>query len=92
MSRIIHCTYLKQDAAGLERAPWPGTLGQKIFNEISKDAWNKWISHQTTLINENRLNLIDPNARTFLAAEMEKFLFGEGSAAPAGFKPPDTDK
>jgi Fe-S cluster biosynthesis and repair protein YggX len=84
--RMVFCTLLKKDAPGLKVAPYPGPLGQRIYNEISQEAWGQWVRHMTTLINENRLTPIEPKARAFLAAEMEKFLFGAGSAKPADFK------
>lgn len=87
MSRTIHCRRLDREAEALDFAPWPGPLGQRILAEISKPAWSEWLAHQTMLINENRLSPIDPKARQFLAAEMEKFLFGDGSAKPAGYVP-----
>lgn len=76
MSRIIHCSKLGIDAEGLDRAPIPGALGQRIYGEISKQAWQQWLSHQTRLINEYRLVLADASARKFLAEEMERFFFG----------------
>jgi Fe-S cluster biosynthesis and repair protein YggX len=85
--RTIYCTKLKKKAEGLEQPPLPGALGNKIFEHISKEAWQQWINLQTMLINENRLSLIEPKARTFLAQEREKFLFGEGSEKPSGFTP-----
>lgn len=84
--RKIQCVKLKQEAVGLETAPFPGALGQKIYEQISQEAWSMWVAHQTMLINEYRLSMMDPNARTFLKEEMEKFFFGEGSEKPAGFK------
>jgi Fe-S cluster biosynthesis and repair protein YggX len=78
---------LNEEAEGLDIPPFPGALGEKIFNHISKQAWNMWLSHQTMLINEYRLNLLDPKARQFLREEMEKYFFGEGSETPAGFTP-----
>ena len=77
MTRTIHCTKLDKDAEGLEQQVYPGELGQKIYDTISKPAWEMWLNHQTMLINENRLNMLDPKARQYLATEMEKFLFGE---------------
>ena len=85
MTRIIHCTKLNKSAEGLDTPPLPGDLGKKIYNEISKEAWQMWIHHQTMLINEYRLSLIDPKARAFLLKEMENFLFGEGSNKPPGY-------
>ncbi len=89
MTRLVHCKKLQKEAEGLERIPYPGALGQKIFNEISQEAWQLWVDHQTMLINEYRLNMLDANARKFLAEEMERFLFGTGSAKPAGYVPPN---
>ena len=80
--RTIHCQKLDKDAPGLEFAPYPGELGQRIYDTISAEAWDQWVSHQTILINEYRLNMMDPKAREFLKNEMLKFLFGEGSEAP----------
>ena len=90
MTRTVHCIKLDKDADGLDFAPWPGELGQRIYNQVSKEAWGQWLAHQTMLINENRLSPLDPKARKFLEGEMEKFLFGGGSDAPAGYVPPAT--
>lgn len=87
MKRHIFCTKLQQDAEGMDRPPFPGALGEKIFDTISKQAWKMWLAHQTMLINEYRLNLLDPKAREFLQDEMQKYFFGEGSEKPAGFTP-----
>jgi Fe-S cluster biosynthesis and repair protein YggX len=88
MSRTIHCSKLGIDAEGLDFAPWPGPLGQRIYAEISKSAWQQWLAHQTMLINENRLNPLDPASRSFLTRDMEKFLFEGGAEQPAGYVPP----
>jgi len=90
MSRTVHCVKLQREAEGLDFAPYPGELGRRIFAGVSKPAWQEWLAHQTMLINENRLSPLDPKARKFLEGEMEKFLFGEGSAAPAGYVPPES--
>jgi Fe-S cluster biosynthesis and repair protein YggX len=89
MTRMVFCQKLKQELPGLEQTPYPGELGQKVFENISAQAWQAWLQHQTMLINEYRLNVIDPEAREFLEKEMEKFLFGEGSEKPEGFVPPE---
>lgn len=90
MSRIVHCAKLGIDAEGLDFAPWPGSLGQRIYAEISRQAWQQWLAHQTMLLNEYRLNPLDPKARQFLSGEMEKFLFGGGEAKrPEGYVAPD---
>ncbi len=88
MSRTVQCVLLKREAPGLDRAPYPGELGKRIFEGVSKEAWGQWLKHQTMLINEYRLTPIEPKARKFLEAEMEKFFFGAGSQAPEGFQPP----
>lgn len=90
MTRNIFCAKLKQDAQGLDFLPYPGELGNKIYQQISKEAWQQWQAQQTMLINEYRLNLSEASAREFLATEMEKYLFGDGSQAPAGYTPPQT--
>lgn len=91
MSRTVHCVKLDTEAEGLDFPPYPGALGQRIFEQVSKQAWQQWLAHQTMLINENRISPRDPEARKFLEAEMEKFLFGEGSDRPAGYVPPESD-
>lgn len=85
MSRIVHCQKLGIDDAGLKSPPFPSELGQRIYEHISQKAWNLWVNHQTMLINEYKLNLIDKKARTFLMQEMEKFLFGGNAEKPPGF-------
>lgn len=87
--RMIHCRKLDREAEGLEFAPWPGELGQRIYNEISRPAWEQWLAHQTLVINENRLSPLDPEARKLLTTEMEKFLFGDGAEKPAGYVAPE---
>ncbi len=87
MSRIVFCTKLQREAEGLDYAPWPGELGKRIYEHISKEAWQQWLAHQTMLINENRISPLDPKARAFLAEQMEKFLFGEGAEKPSGYVP-----
>jgi Fe-S cluster biosynthesis and repair protein YggX len=89
MARRIFCTYLQREADGLDRVPYPGELGKRIFENISKEAWQLWLRHQTMLMNEYRLSPIEPKARSFLVEEMEKFLFGGGSERPEGFVSPD---
>lgn len=88
MARLVNCVKLGKQAEGLERPPYPGPLGQRIFDNVSKEAWQQWLKQQTMLINENRLSPIDPKHRAMLEGEMEKFFFGGGSAIPAGFVPP----
>lgn len=88
MSRMVQCSVLKREAPGLDRPPYPGELGKRIYASVSKEAWAQWMKHQTMLINEYRLTPIEPKARKFLEGEMEKFFFGAGSQAPEGFQPP----
>jgi len=88
MARTVHCVLLGREAEGLDRPPYPGELGQRIFNNVSREAWQRWVAHQTMLLNEYRLTPIDPKARQFLVAEMEKFFFGDGAKRPEGYVPP----
>ncbi|MEM8984711.1 MAG: oxidative damage protection protein [Pseudomonadota bacterium] len=87
MSRTVTCVILKTEAEGLDRAPYPGELGQRIYENVSKQAWQQWLSHQTMLINENRLTPFEPAARKFLEGEMEKYFFKGGAAKPQGYVP-----
>jgi len=87
MTHMVYCQKLGKEAEGLEAPPYPGEIGQRIYDHISKQAWEAWINHQTMLINEYRLSLIDPKSRTFLEQEMLKFLFSNGAEKPAGYTP-----
>jgi Fe-S cluster biosynthesis and repair protein YggX len=89
MPRTVHCVVLQREAEGLERPPYPGELGKRIYAQVSKEAWQRWVAHQTMLINEYRLSTIEPKARKFLAEEMEKFLFGGGADKPSGYVAPE---
>ncbi|MCF7984782.1 MAG: oxidative damage protection protein [Thiohalocapsa sp.] len=88
MSRMVHCVKLGREAEGLDRVPYPGDLGKRVFENVSKQAWADWLKHQTMLINENRLSPMDPKARKFLEQQMEQYFFGEGVAMPEGYVPP----
>ena len=88
MSRTVHCAKLGKDLEGLERPPYPGELGQKIYDSISKEAWQLWMKQQTILINEYRLSVIDPKSREFLEEQMQKFLFEGEEQKPDSFVPP----
>jgi Fe-S cluster biosynthesis and repair protein YggX len=88
VARTVQCVMLKREAPGLDRPPYPGELGRRIYDSVSRDAWARWLQHQTMLINEYRLSPIEPKARKFLEAEMEKFFFGGGSSRPEGYKAP----
>lgn len=90
MSRKVHCVLLGTEAEGLDRAPYPGDLGQRIYEHVSRAAWQQWLNHQTMLINEYRLSPIEPKARKFLEEEMEKFFFKrEEVSKPEGYVPPE---
>lgn len=87
MTRMVNCIKLGREAEGLERPPVPGELGKRIYEEVSKEAWQQWVKYQTMLINENRLNLMDARARKYLAEQMERHFFGEGADQVEGFVP-----
>jgi len=89
MTRTVQCVLLKQEAEGLDYQPYPGELGKRIFEHVSKQAWQKWVGHQTMLLNEYRLSPINPKDRKFLEGEMEKFFFGDGSSLPDEFVAPE---
>ena len=89
MARTVHCVYLGREAEGLDRPPYPGELGQRIYNNVSKEAWQEWLQRQTMLVNEMRLNLMDPKAQEYLKNQMELFFFGEGAEMPEGYVPPE---
>ncbi|MBC7944486.1 MAG: oxidative damage protection protein [Burkholderiales bacterium] len=88
MARTVQCVKLKREAEGLDYPPYPGDLGKKIFENVSKEAWKGWLEHQKMLVNENRLNLADIKARKYLAEQMERHFFGAGAEAAAGYTPP----
>ncbi len=88
MTRMVQCVKLNKEAEGLEYLPYPGELGQKIYDNVSQEGWQMWVGHQTMLMNEYRLTPVDPKARKFLEEEMEKFFFGEGSEVPKEFVDP----
>jgi Fe-S cluster biosynthesis and repair protein YggX len=87
MARTVKCVVLGTEAEGLDYLPYPGELGKRIYDNVSKQGWQRWLAHQTMLINEYRLVPIEPKARKFLEEEMQKFFFGAGSARPEGFVP-----
>ena len=88
MARMVNCIKLGREAEGLDFPTYPGELGKRIFESVSKEAWQQWVKHQTMLVNENRLNLADQRARQYLARQMESFFFGQGAEQPAGYVPP----
>ncbi|MCG6984723.1 MAG: oxidative damage protection protein [Thiocapsa sp.] len=88
MTHTVNCIKLGREAPGLDRPPYPGELGKRIHAQVSKQAWQDWLRHQTMLINENRLNPMDPKSRKFLEEQMERYFFGEGAVLPEGYVPP----
>ena len=88
MSRTVQCIKLQHEAEGLDFLPYPGELGKRIWENVSKEAWQGWLKHQTMLVNENRLNLADVRARQYLAQQMEGYFFGGQVDQAAGYVPP----
>lgn len=91
MTHMVKCARLGTEAEGLERPPFPGAEGQRIYENVSKQAWDEWLKVQTMLINENRLTPFEPQTRQYLAAERNKFLFSGEAQMPAGYVPPAAD-
>ncbi len=90
MTRTVQCVLLQREAPGLKMQPYPGELGLRIFENVSSEAWQQWMSRQTLLINEYRINPLDPKSRKFIEDEMVSFLFGGNSSPPPDFIAPDT--
>jgi Fe-S cluster biosynthesis and repair protein YggX len=88
MARTVQCIKLQKEAEGLDFPPYPGELGKRIYENVSKEAWQAWLKHQTMLVNENRLNLADVRARKYLAVQMESFFFGGDVDQASGYVPP----
>lgn len=88
MARMVQCIKLQREAEGLDFPPYPGPLGKRLWENVSKEAWKAWLEHQKMLVNENRLNLSDPKARKYLEQQMEKHFFGEGADSASGYTPP----
>ncbi|MFO1352479.1 MAG: oxidative damage protection protein [Gammaproteobacteria bacterium] len=87
MGHLVNCIILGKEAEGLERPPYPGDLGKRIYENVSKQAWKQWLAHQTMLINEYRLSPIETKDRKFLEQQMEQYFFGAGVAKPQGYVP-----
>lgn len=94
MARTVFCAVLKRDAEGLERPPYPGSLGERIFQSVSRAGWQKWLERLATIMNENRLSTADPQSILVMEKHMLGFLFGEGDLGqlPPGFRPPGRKK
>ncbi len=88
MGRVVRCIKVGHDAEGLDFPPYPGELGKRIFESVSKEGWRQWLEHQKMLVNENQLNLSDKKARDYLVQQMEKYFFGSGADVAAGYMPP----
>lgn len=92
MARTVNCIKLGREAEGLDFPPYPNELGKRIYDHVSKEAWQQWLRQQTMLVNENRLNLADARARKYLFEQVEKHFFGSGADTAAGYVPPrETD-
>jgi Fe-S cluster biosynthesis and repair protein YggX len=86
---MVKCIKLGREAEGLDFPPYPGDLGKRIFDNVSKEAWKQWLEQQKMLVNENRLSLADKKSRDYLAGQMDKHFFGGGADAAAGYVAPD---
>jgi Fe-S cluster biosynthesis and repair protein YggX len=87
-TRIVHCVKFGRDLPGLERIPWKGEIGKRVYENVSQEAWKMWIEHSKMLMNEYRLNPLDPQSFKIMEEQMEQFLFGEGAKLPEGYVPP----
>ncbi len=88
MARMVKCIKLGREAEGLDFPPYPGELGKRLYENVSKEAWKNWLEYQKMLVNENRLSLADAKAREYLAAQMEAHFFGTGAERVGGYVPP----
>ena len=88
MTRTVFCTKYQADMVAMDRPPYPGAKGQTLFETLSKQAWQDWLAHQTMLINEKQLNMMDPESRTYLQGELDKFISGEDYDQADGYVPP----
>jgi Fe-S cluster biosynthesis and repair protein YggX len=86
--RMVNCVKLGRELPGLDRPPWKGEIGKRIFENVSKEAWRMWVDHSKMLLNEYRLNPLDPRAQQIMEEQMEQFFFGEGSRLPESYVPP----
>jgi Fe-S cluster biosynthesis and repair protein YggX len=87
-TRMVHCVKFGREMPGLDRVPWKGELGKRVYESVSKDAWKLWIEHSKMVMNEYRLNPLDPNSQKIMEEQMEQFFFGEGSKLPEGYVAP----
>ncbi len=87
-TRMVHCVKIGKELPGLERVPWRGELGKRIYENVSRDAWKLWIEYSKMVMNEYRLNPLDPNSQKVMEEQLEQFFFGEGAKLPEGYVPP----
>jgi Fe-S cluster biosynthesis and repair protein YggX len=86
-ARMVHCVKFGRDLPGLDRIPWKGEIGKRVYENVSKDAWKMWIEHSKMIMNEYRLNPLDPSSQKIMEEQMEQFFFGEGAKLPEGYVP-----
>ncbi len=86
--RMVQCVKLGREAPGMDKPPFPGALGERIFEHVSQDAWNLWTQHMTMIVNEYRLSMANPESQKILMDQMEQFFFGEGAQLPPDYVPP----
>jgi Fe-S cluster biosynthesis and repair protein YggX len=87
-TRLVHCVKFGKELPGLDRVPWRGELGKRVYENVSKDAWKLWIEHSKMIMNEYRLNPLDPNSQKIMEEQLEQFFFGEGAKLPEGYVAP----
>lgn len=87
-ARMVKCVKFDKEMPGLERIPWKGELGKRVFENVSKEAWKMWLEHSKMIMNEYRLNPLDPGSQKIMEEQMEQFFFGEGARLPEGYVPP----
>jgi Fe-S cluster biosynthesis and repair protein YggX len=87
-TRMVHCVKFDKELPGLDRVPWRGELGKRVYENVSKDAWKLWVEHSKMVMNEYRLNPLDPNSQKVMEEQMEQFFFGEGAKLPEGYVAP----
>lgn len=89
-TRMVKCVKFGKELPGLDRPPWTGEIGQRIFENVSKQAWKMWLEYSKMIMNEYRLNPLDPQSHKIMEEQMEQFFFGEGAQLPEGFVPPQS--
>jgi Fe-S cluster biosynthesis and repair protein YggX len=86
-TRMVMCVKFGKEMPGLDRVPWKGDIGKRVFDNVSKEAWKLWIEHSKMLMNEYRLNPLDPSSQKIMEEQLEQFFFGEGAKLPEGYVP-----